>query len=79
MRNKPVLVIIGIVLGVFAALLVVSFDFSSHRSTLFVVLAGGALIDIVLLGLAYKKGRLGTHSPQFSSDAWNYGVLSFLT
>ena len=55
----------GIAIGVLAGLLVVTFDFSAQENTLFVILTAVVLIDIVLLGLVYKKGKLGKRNLQF--------------
>ncbi len=58
MKDWMILVLIGVVMGALAGLLVVTFNFSPIRTTLLVILAAVTLFDIVLLGLAYKKGRL---------------------
>jgi uncharacterized membrane protein len=59
---KNTLIIVGIAMGVLAGLLVVTFDFSPYKTTLLIILAVVGLIDIILIGLAYKRGKLGTHS-----------------
>jgi hypothetical protein len=58
-KDTVVLIIIGTTMGVLAGLLVVTFDFSLYRTALLAILAAAGFVDIVLIGLAYKKGKLG--------------------
>jgi hypothetical protein len=53
------LLMIPIAMGVLAGLLVRTFDFSPHRTSLQIILAVVIIIDFVLMYVAYKKGRLG--------------------
>lgn len=53
-----VLAAIAVGMGVLAGLLVVSFDFTPHRDTMYMIIVALAVISIILIFAAIKKGRL---------------------
>ena len=49
---------IAVGMGILAGLLVVSFDFTPHRNNMYMIIAALAVISIILIFAAIKKGRL---------------------
>jgi hypothetical protein len=58
LKTKIVLAIMGIAMGVLAGLLVGTFDFTPYMIALLIILAMVVIIDILLLYVAHRKGKL---------------------
>jgi len=46
-------------MGILAGILVVTYDFTPYRTLLLIILGALVLVNIFLMGIAYKKGKLG--------------------
>ena len=57
-RYIVILAMMAVGIGVLAGFLVTSFDFTPHRNNMIALIGALILLNIVLIYIAYKRGRL---------------------
>ena len=58
-KHSLIITLMSIGMGILAGILVVTYDFTPYRTLLLIILGALVLVNIVLIGMAIKKGKLG--------------------